>query len=67
MAQEQGVPQGILLSVLLFAVVINAIASSLPDCISNSMYVDNLPVMFAASRTSVVERLAQRALNRVSL
>ncbi|KAK3883722.1 hypothetical protein Pcinc_011979 [Petrolisthes cinctipes] len=65
-AQEEGVPQGSVLSVTLFAVAINAIASSLPDGIANSMYVDDLAVWFAASRMSVAERRMQLALDRVS-
>ncbi|KAK4327312.1 hypothetical protein Pmani_002253 [Petrolisthes manimaculis] len=65
-AQEEGVPQGSVLSVTLFAVAINAIASSLPDGISNSMYVNDLAVWFAASRMSVAERRMQLALDRVS-
>ncbi|KAK3894956.1 hypothetical protein Pcinc_001312 [Petrolisthes cinctipes] len=65
-AQEEGVPQGSVLSVTLFAVAINAIASPLPDGIANSMYVDDLTVWFAASRMSVAERRMQLALDRVS-
>ncbi|KAK3893021.1 hypothetical protein Pcinc_003200 [Petrolisthes cinctipes] len=65
-AQEEGFPQVSALSVILFAVAINAIASSLPDGIANSMYVDDLAVWFAASRMSVAERRMQLALDRVS-
>ncbi|KAK3878758.1 hypothetical protein Pcinc_016570 [Petrolisthes cinctipes] len=65
-AQEEGVPQGSVLSVTLFALAINAIASSLPDGIANSMYVDDLAVWFVASRMSMVERRMQLALDRVS-
>ncbi|KAK3890408.1 hypothetical protein Pcinc_005644 [Petrolisthes cinctipes] len=65
-AQEEGFPQGSALSVTLFSVAINAIASSLPDGIANSMYVDDLAVWFAASRMSVAERRMQLALDKVS-
>ncbi|KAK3884290.1 hypothetical protein Pcinc_011455 [Petrolisthes cinctipes] len=41
-AQEDAVPQESILSVTLFAVAINAIASSLPDCSANSMYIDDI-------------------------
>ncbi|KAK3877974.1 hypothetical protein Pcinc_017376 [Petrolisthes cinctipes] len=65
-AQEEGVPQGSVLCVTLFAVAINAIASSLPDGIANSIYVDDLAVWVAASRMPVAERRMQLALDRVS-
>ncbi|KAK3869595.1 hypothetical protein Pcinc_025118 [Petrolisthes cinctipes] len=65
-AEEEGVTQGSVLSVTLLAVAINAIASSLPDGIANSMYVDNLAVWCAASRMSVAEWCMQLALDRVS-
>lgn len=44
-AQEEGVPQGSVLNVTLFAVAINAIASPLPELI----YVDDLAVWFDVS------------------
>lgn len=41
---KDGVPQGSILSVTLFAVAINGVISVLPDGVRGSLYVDDLPI-----------------------
>uniref|UniRef100_A0A147BLN2 Putative tick transposon n=1 Tax=Ixodes ricinus TaxID=34613 RepID=A0A147BLN2_IXORI len=63
--QENGVPQGGILSVILFAVKINSIAKILPPSISYSLYVDDLQISCSSSNTSSCERQLQLALNKL--
>ena len=64
--QEEGVPQGSVLSVSLFAVAINGIIDSVPAGVSSSLYVDDLAIWFSGSRMSAVERRLQLTLDKVS-
>ena len=48
-SQENGIPQGGVLSVVLFAVMINDICDDLPATIGKSLYADDLAVWYAAS------------------
>ena len=63
---QDGVPQGSILSVLLFAVAINGVIGVLPDGVHSSLYVDDLCISFSAARMSLIERKLQLAINRVS-
>ena len=63
---QDGVPQGSILSVTLFAVAINGVIGVLPDGVRSSLYVDDLCISFSAARMSLIERKLQLALNRVS-
>lgn len=63
---EEGVPQGSILSVTLFAVAINSVISVLPDGVRGSLYVDDLSISFSAARMPLVERKLQLAINRIS-
>lgn len=63
---EDGVPQGSILSVTLFAVAINGVIGVLPDGVHSSLYVDDLCISFSAARMSLIERKLQLAINRVS-
>ena len=65
-ALEDGVPQGSILSVTLFAISINGVIGVLPDGVHSSLYVDDLSISFSAARMSLVERKLQLAINRVS-
>lgn len=62
---EDGVPQGSILSVTLFAVAINGVVAVLPDDVHSSLYVDDLSISFSAARMSLIERKLQLAINRV--
>ena len=59
---EDGVPQGSILSVTLFAVAINSVISVLPKGVRGSLYVDDLSVSVTASRMTMAERKLQLAL-----
>ena len=63
---ENGVPQGSILSVTLFAVAINSVVGVLPEGVHSSLYVDDLCISFSASRMSLVERKLQLSINRVT-
>ena len=63
--QEEGVPQGSVLSVTLFALSINGIASIIPKEIMFSLFVDDLCISFAASRMAVAERKLQLAIDKI--
>lgn len=63
---EDGVPQGSILSVTLFAVAINGVIGVLPDGVQSSLYVDDLCISFSAARMSLLERKLQLAINRVA-
>ena len=62
--QENGVPQGVL-SVALFAVMINDIGDQLPPVIGRSLFVDDLAVWYSASSTRAVSRQLQLAVARL--
>ena len=63
--QENGVPQGGVLSVALFAVMINDIGDQLPPVIGRSLFVDDLAVWYSASSTRAVSRQLQLAVARL--
>lgn len=62
---QEGVPQGSILSMPLFAVATSGI-NSLPVGVSSSLCVDYLAVWYAGSRMPAVERRLQVALDKVS-
>ena len=64
-SQENGIPQGGVLSVALFAVMINDICDELPATIGRSLYVDDLAVWYAASSVRLVSRQLQLAVSRL--
>ena len=63
--QEEGVPQGSDLSVTLFALSINGIASVIPVDVMFTLFVDDLSLSFAASRMSVAERKLQLTIDKI--
>jgi len=63
---EDGVPQGSILSVTLFAVAINGVVGVLPEGVHSCIYVDDLSISFSAARMPLIERKLQLAINRVS-
>ena len=65
MIQEEGVPQGSVLSVTLFALAINGISKIVPKDIMHTLFVDDLSISFSASRMTAAERKLQICLDRV--
>ena len=65
--QEQGVPQGSILSVTLFAIKINSIVKCLNADINASLYVDDFQICFSGHNMSLIERKLQLCLNKLEL
>ena len=63
--QEEGVPQGSVLSVTLFALAINGISKVLPPDVKSTLFVDDLSISFAAARMAVAERHLQLSINNI--
>ena len=63
--QEEGVPQGSILSPTLFTVKINSIIYSLPEDIEKSLYVDDLAVYCQSSNMAIIERRLQGCLDKL--
>ena len=63
--QEEGVPQGSVLSVTLFALAINSISSHIPHDVLHTLFVDDLSISFAGSRMPVIERKLQLTINNI--
>lgn len=63
--QEQGVPQGSVLSCTLFLLAINDLLSDMPHHIKASLYVDDLVIYTSSNHIPSIERRLQLAINRV--
>ncbi|GFT09342.1 RNA-directed DNA polymerase from mobile element jockey [Trichonephila clavipes] len=61
--QEQGVPQGSVLSVLLFIIKINSITHHINQRIQCSLYVDDVQISYSSKFLSVAERQIQTTIN----
>ena len=63
--QEEGVPQGSILSPTLFTVKINSIIDALPEGIEKSLYVDDVAVYCQSSNMAIIERRLQGCLDKL--
>ena len=63
--QEEGVPQGSILSVTLFSLKINSIVNCLRRDIECSLYVDDFLICYRAKHMPTIERQLQLCLNRL--
>ena len=64
--QQQGVPQGSVLSCSLFALAINGVIESLPANVESSLYVDDLVIFTKSSHLPTAERRIQLAVTKVN-
>ncbi|XP_042908355.1 uncharacterized protein [Parasteatoda tepidariorum] len=64
--QAEGVPQGSVLSVILFITHVSLILNILPPDVFGSLYVDDLNVSSSDSDMRVIERQLQLAVNKIS-
>lgn len=64
--QEEGVPQGSVLSCTLFALAINNIAENLPIDVKYSLYVDDLMIYTSSSSIPSIERRLQNSIRNIT-
>lgn len=64
--QEQGVPQGSILSVTLFSIKINSIAKEINPNLFCSLYVDDLCICYRGKYMGIIERQLQLCINKIS-
>lgn len=64
--QEEGVPQGSVLSCLLFNLAINDIANGIPQHVQPSLYVDDLAIFIEVTYIDSAERSLQSAVNVIA-
>ena len=64
--QEEGVPQGSVLSCTLFVMAIDRIISQLPQHVKAILYVDDLVIYTTSRIVTLIQRRLQRAINQIS-
>ena len=63
--QEEGVPQGSILSVTLFSIKINNIVKNLNPGVDCSLYVDDFIICYRSKHIHTIERQLQQCLNKL--
>ena len=63
--QEEGVPQGSILSVTLFSMKINNIVKALNPGVDCSLYVDDFLICYRSKHIHTIERQLQQCLNKI--
>ena len=63
--QEEGVPQGSILSVTLFSIKINNIVKALNLGVDCSLYVDDFLICYRSKHMHTIERQLQQCLNKI--
>ncbi|GIY86506.1 putative RNA-directed DNA polymerase from transposon X-element [Caerostris extrusa] len=64
--QTEGVPQGSVLSVLLFIIKINGLLEQLPQYVTGSLFVDDLQISCASVNMAFIERQLQKAVGAIT-
>jgi potassium voltage-gated channel Eag-related subfamily H protein 8 len=64
--QENGVPQGSVLSVTLFAIAINSVVSAIVPHVSTSLCINDVAISYASKSMDTFERRRQLTMNRLS-
>lgn len=65
-SQDEGVPQGSVLSVTLFSIKINNILNQLPPSVKGTLYVDDLQISCQGKDMRFIERQLQSAIRRIT-
>jgi len=65
--QEMGVPQGSILSPVLFSLKINSIVKCLMQNVDSSLYVDDFLISYSSKKMSIVERKLQNCLKKLEV
>lgn len=63
--QQEGVPQGSVLSCSLFLLAINSITTEIPPEVKCSLFVDDVLIYASSARQSLLERRLQGAVNKI--
>ena len=63
--QEEGVPQGSILSVTLFSIKINNIVKALNPGVNCSLYVDDFLICYGSKHMHTIERQLQQCVNKI--
>ena len=63
--QEEGVPQGAILSTTLFNIKINDIVKQVDPGVECSLYVDDFVIMYRSPTTNAIQRKLQHTINRL--
>ena len=63
--QDEGVPQGSILSVTLFSIKINNIVKALNPGVDCSLYVDDFLICYRSKHIHTIERQLQQCLNKI--
>ena len=63
--QEQGVPQGSVLSCTLFGMAINDIVKDIPVDVHKSLFVDDLAIYYSSALVPSLERQLQISINKI--
>jgi hypothetical protein len=64
--QKNGVPQGSVLSVTLFAITINSLVRAIGPHVFTSLYVDDVAIFYALTNMDTIERRFQLTINHLS-
>ena len=65
-SQEEGVPQGAILSTTLFNVKLNGIAKELKEGVQCSLYVDDFVIFFKSRSVNTIERRLQNNIKKIA-
>ena len=61
--QEEGVPQGAILSTTLFNIKINDVVKQVDPCVECSLYVDDFVIMYRSPTIDAIQRKLQHTIN----
>ncbi|GBM30073.1 putative RNA-directed DNA polymerase from transposon X-element [Araneus ventricosus] len=64
--QQEGVPQGSVLSMLLFIIKINGIVSKLPAYVNSTLFVDDIQIHCAGEDMGFIQRQLQTTVNNMT-